>query len=125
MTEEAADLWRRAEEALTAAAALRVISPDGAASRAYYAAFNAVSALMVEEGQSFTKHSAVEAAVHRELVRTGRFSTEDGRAYSRLVAWRQIGDYGGGRHVQPEQADEAIAAARHIHAAVSALLPGG
>jgi len=123
VTSDAADLWGRAEEALAAAEALRTVSPDGAASRAYYAAFHAVSALFAQDGRSFTRHTAIEAAVHRDLVRTGRLSTDDGRAFSRLVAWRQIGDYGGGRHVHPDQADQAIASARQVVAAVSALLP--
>lgn len=41
----AADLWRRAEEALRTAEADLAVNFDAAASRAYYAAFYAVSAL--------------------------------------------------------------------------------
>jgi hypothetical protein len=68
----AADLWRRANEALRTAEADLAVSHDAAASRAYYAAFYAVSALFAWEGREFAKHSAVHAAVHRDLVKVGR-----------------------------------------------------
>lgn len=44
MTEQADALWDRAEDALRAARVLLAVSPDSAASRAYYAAFYAVTA---------------------------------------------------------------------------------
>ena len=58
---------------------------DGAASRAYYAAFHAVTALFALEGRTYTKHSAVEAAVHRDLVKVGRWPSEIGRDFSFCV----------------------------------------
>ncbi len=95
------------------------VSADAAASRAYYAAFYAVSALFAARGQIFSKHSAVEAAVHRELVRSGHWPQEHGKAYSRLSQLRARGDYGGGKHVEPADAEEALAAAHGIVRAVS------
>jgi uncharacterized protein (UPF0332 family) len=38
---------------------------DFAASRAYYAAFYAATALIMQEGMEFGKHSGVIAAIHR------------------------------------------------------------
>ncbi|RME36131.1 MAG: HEPN domain-containing protein [Thermoflexia bacterium] len=38
---------------------------DFAASRAYYAAFYAATALLLSEGLEFSKHSAVIASVHQ------------------------------------------------------------
>jgi uncharacterized protein (UPF0332 family) len=61
-------LWERARRALATARRDLPADPDAAASRAYYAAFYAVSALFAAEGKSFRKHSAVETAVHRDLV---------------------------------------------------------
>ena len=52
---------------------------DSAASRAYYAAFHAVTALFGLEGRTFAKHSALEAAVHRDLVKTGKWASDLGR----------------------------------------------
>ena len=76
--EYAKDLWRRAENALNSAEALLMISGDDAASRAYYAVFNAVSALFALHGTTFVKHSAVRAAVHRELVQKGLWTADSG-----------------------------------------------
>lgn len=44
---------------------------DSAASRAYYAIVHALTALFALESRTFTKHSALEAAVHRDLVKAG------------------------------------------------------
>ncbi len=63
--------WDRAEKAQIVARHDLQISPDAAASRAYYAAFYAVSALFALEGRTFRKHSALEAAVHHDLVKMG------------------------------------------------------
>ena len=68
MNVAARDYWRRALEALDVAKHDLSISADAAASRAYYAAFYAVSALFALKERSFAKHSGVEAALHRELV---------------------------------------------------------
>ncbi len=42
-----------------------------AINRAYYALFYAVSALLLEEGRRFSKHSGVRAAFNRDLVKPG------------------------------------------------------
>ncbi|MFO8008502.1 MAG: HEPN domain-containing protein [Candidatus Brocadiia bacterium] len=123
MSHEAADLWARALEALSVAHREATLSPDASASRAYYAAFHAVSALFAARGRSFGRHSAVEAAVHRDLVRTGALSKESGAAYSALLRLREVADYGGGRHVTAEQALEAVTDAREVLAEVSELNP--
>ena len=114
MTKYALDLWSRAAETLRVARELAGHSNDNAASRAYYAAFHAVSALFALEERTFTKHSAVEAAVHRDLVKTGRWPVERGKDYSRLLTLRERGDYGGGRHVTAEEAAEAVEKASTI-----------
>ncbi len=119
----AADLWGRALRSLRSAQALLDVSADDAASRAYYAAFHAVCALLAADGRTYRRHSAVEAAMHRDLVRTGRLSHEIGRAYSGLLELRRTGDYGGRLHVSAEHARDAIEAARRILATVSAACP--
>ncbi len=123
MTCPAPDLWGRAIEALHAAEFIRTVSPDASASRAYYAAFYAASALLALDGQRFTKHAAVEAAVHRDLVHSGRRSPDLGRAYTRLRELRQLADYAFGLRASEQSAREAIEAARRILAAVCAACP--
>ena len=125
MSEYALDLWRRALKAVETAQKTheQAADYDAAASRAYYAAFYAVSALLAIEGKSFTKHSAVEASVHRELVRTGRCTVDLGSDYRALHSLRNTGDYGGLEHVTEEQALNAVRAAEKIIRAVKGSCP--
>ena len=108
------DLWKRAVNALKSAEALLSVSSDDAASRAYYAAFHAVSAMFAIDNKSFSKHSAVRTAVHRDLVNTGLWARELGEAFDALWELRDVGDYGGEEHVQKEDAENAVQAARKI-----------
>ena len=79
-TDYARTEWDRALEAFQAATLLLAHQAfDSAASRAYYAVFHAASALFALEGRTLTKHSALEAAVHRDLVKEGRWSADLGR----------------------------------------------
>jgi len=114
MNRYAADLWERALEALKTAEGDLSVSPDAAASRAYYAAFYAVSALFALEGRDFSKHTQVRAAVHRDLVKTGRWPRERGEDFSFLLRLRETGDYGGSVHVSEGEAREATTAASRI-----------
>ena len=74
--------WDRAVDALRDAHLLLANGGfDGAASRAYYAAFHAVTALFALDDRMFAKHSALEAAVHRDLVKAGRWPADLGRDF--------------------------------------------
>lgn len=95
--------------------------PDSAASRAYYGVFHAATAFFLSEGVEFGKHEAVETAVHRDLVRTGRISRELGSAYSGLRELRLVGDYGLDESVTIEDARDALTRARAFLAALRAL----
>jgi uncharacterized protein (UPF0332 family) len=108
---EAEDLWKRALQAFATAQSLVHSDPDAAASRAYYAAFHAVSAWFSLSGTTFSRHSAVETAVHRDLVKTGTSPADVGKSYSFLHSLRSTADYGGSMHVSPEEATEAVNAA--------------
>lgn len=114
MNPEVLDLWQRALQALQTAEELVDRDPDASSSRAYYAAFYAASALLALEGQDFVKHTAVERAVHRDLVRTGKWPVDAGAAFSWLANLRFTADYGGGDHVQPVDARQAVERARSI-----------
>jgi uncharacterized protein (UPF0332 family) len=117
------DLWSRALDSLNAARALLDISPDAAASRAYYTAFYAASSYFMYEGRSFSKHSAVEAAVHRNLVRAGLLPNEVGAAYSKLIKLREVGDYGGGQHVSEPEARVSVQLAELFFRAIQEIHP--
>ena len=118
MSSEALEWWTRALTALATARGLVDRDSDASASRAYYAAFFAVSALFAAEGRSFRKHREVEVAVHRDVVKPGRWSTDVGAAYSWLSSLRQTGDYGGAQHVSADEAREAVVRAQRVLDAV-------
>ena len=77
-----------------------------------------MTALFALEGRIFAKHSALEAAVHRDLVKAGRWSADLGRDFSFCVELRGVGDYGTEVRVDAKQATDAIASARRILVAV-------
>jgi hypothetical protein len=123
VTAYARDLWERAAKTLTVAETILSLDPDSAASRAYYAAFYAVSAHFALQDETFARHSALEGAVHRDLVKPGIWSKELGAAYSRLSVFRWTADYGGSQHVQARDAEEAVRSAAIILQAVARLHP--
>jgi uncharacterized protein (UPF0332 family) len=114
MNTEALDLWNRAQKALNAARMIVHEDPDSSASRSYYAAFHAVSAYFALKGITFTKHSALESAVHKDLIKPGIWPVELGQNFSWLVSTRSTGDYGGGIHVSMQDAEAAVEKARQI-----------
>jgi uncharacterized protein (UPF0332 family) len=119
----AADFWSRALDALRAARGVVGISPDHAAASAYYAAFYAVSAHFAIGGRTFRKHTALEAAVHRDLVSGEGWPADVGSAYQALNRLRHIGHYGGPEHVPPEESERAIDMAEAILRAVAQARP--
>jgi uncharacterized protein (UPF0332 family) len=123
MNERVKDLWKRANKALLVARTILPVDADTAASKAYYAAFYAVSARFALRDEEFRKHSAMEAAVHRNLVKAGIWPVELGQGYSRLAEARTIGDYGEGEHVSDARAAEALEIAARILQAVAAENP--
>lgn len=45
----------------------------------YYACFYALTAVLYRQGKSFKKHTAVRAAFHRDLIKTGKVDAKWGR----------------------------------------------
>ena len=123
MNIEALDLWNRAKKALVAARTIIHEDPDSSASRSYYAAFHAVSAYFALNGKTFTKHSALESAVHKDLVKPGLWPSDLGRSFSWLASTRSTGDYGGGLHVSEEDAVNAVEKAQQILNFVNIQIP--
>jgi len=121
-SEIAANL-ERAEQSLLAARQLASGGYDDfAASRAYYAAFYAATAALLAEGIEFSKHTGVISFIHKQFVRSGRLSKEQGKTLNWLFELRGIGDYGGMVHVAPEQVEAAIQSAEEFVAAIRSLL---
>ncbi len=121
--EEVLALWQRAKRAQRTAILLATEDPNAFASRAYYAAFYAVSAPFMHEGHRFRKHSGIESAVHRDLVHAGRWSKILGSQYSFLLDARSVGDYGGYADVNPSAIERSLEAVEDILTAVQQLHP--
>jgi uncharacterized protein (UPF0332 family) len=64
-----------------------------AVNRIYYACFYAASAVLLQQGFQFKKHSGVKASLHKNLVKSGLISLEQGELYDELFEARQRGDY--------------------------------
>ncbi len=116
----------KADEALASAdSELAAGRCSFAVNRAYYAAFYAVSAALLREGARYTKHSGVRAAMHRDLVKTGRLPEGSGRAFDRLFESRQRADYGELVAVEAEQARELCELAHGLVAEVRRMIDEG
>jgi len=61
--------------------------------RLYYACFYAVSALLVRDDLSSSKHAGVRSLFNRHYVRTGKIPKDLARIYNDLFERRQEGDY--------------------------------
>lgn len=61
--------------------------------RIYYACFYVVSALLLQKGLRFRKHSGIRSAFHQHLVKSGLISNNHGILYDELYEARQRGDY--------------------------------
>ncbi len=63
------------------------------ANRLYYAAYNAVSALLIAHGDVAQSHSGVIHLFGQHFIKTGIFPTDTGRLYHKLFTMRQTGVY--------------------------------
>jgi len=95
---------------------------DFVASRAYYAAFYAATAVLLCEELEFSKRSGVIAFIHREFVKTGRLDKGHGKNLNWLFELRGIGDYGATVHVTQRDAERAIEVAEEFVNAIEALI---
>ena len=63
------------------------------ANRLYYAAYNAVSALLIANGDTAQTHSGIIHIFGLRFIKTGIFPADCGRLYHKLFTMRQTGDY--------------------------------
>jgi len=61
--------------------------------RLYYACFYSVSALLVKDNLSSSKHAGVRSLFNRHYVKTGKVPRDVARIYNDLFERRQEGDY--------------------------------
>ena len=118
MTDNASEIASYLERADTSVKAAKDMAQKGfydiAASRAYYAAFYAASALLLKENIDTSKHSTVIASIHRLFVKEGKLDREQGKNLNWLFEIRGVGDYGVSEHVSFGEALKAIKVAEEF-----------
>jgi uncharacterized protein (UPF0332 family) len=77
-------------------------STNSAANRLYYAAFYAVSALLLANNLGASKHSGVRALFNQHFVKTDKVSPAFATLYNKLFAERTDADYADMKVVAPE-----------------------
>jgi len=113
------DICSKADRALAAASGHMTAGDyDFAASRAYYAAFYSIEAILLTQELVFSKHSGVIAAFNQHFVKTAVFPKEFSKRIARLFRERQIGDYEFDLSVSEEDAEQGIEDAQTIVSAV-------
>lgn len=96
--------------------------PDGAASRAYFAAFHAARALLFSVGLEAKTHRGVMSLLGQHFVQPGSLPADTLRQLSRMQADRHDADYLAASFFTAEAGAEAIAHAERLLARVRALL---
>jgi uncharacterized protein (UPF0332 family) len=85
---------RRARETLQDA---RILANAGSwnpcVNRLYYACFYVVSALLIQQGLSSSKHTGIRGLFNRYYIRTGKVPKELAQIYNDLFERRQESDY--------------------------------
>ncbi len=116
----------QADEALAVADIARALGRTRSAiNRAYYAAFYAASAVLLNDGKTFERHSGVQRAFHQHMVHTGKVRGELGPLYDRLFALRLKVDYVAFTEVSAEEVGTLIEGARELVAVVRRLTAAG
>ena len=127
MTPEARDYLEKATEHLSEAQKIAGIGLAKAAARsAYYAAFHAAQAYIVERTGKIAKtHSGVRSEFARLAKDTAAIEKALPAFLAQAYLYKEIADYGTGRgtNLTLEEANRAIAEATRFIGCVTALLP--
>ncbi len=94
---------------------------ETAANRLYYAAFDAVTALLVAAGCDAQTHSGIRHLFGLKFIQTNIVPREMGRLYHRLFSIRQTGDYDDSYEVSEEDVLPEVEATGNLIDTVAAL----
>lgn len=109
------DMFLKAEEKLAAAKLLLDHDKwNDAASRAYYAAFHAVSAVLFHHDMKFKSHGQAIGAFNKNFVKTGIFSNQWGSRLTKMMGDREAGDYRAKSDIGDQIASEDVQFAEEI-----------
>lgn len=95
--ERKAEVDFRIDKALRAYEQAKGVLPleywETAANRLYYAAYNAISAMLIANGDTAQSHNGVIHIFGLKFIKTGIFETSEGALYHKLFSMRLTGDY--------------------------------
>jgi len=94
-----------------------------AVSRAYYAAFHAARALLMERGVQAKTHDGLRRMLALHLVKTGQLDPRVAEILARLATKREDSDYASDVPISPAEAEEAVAQAE-VFARAAGVAPG-
>jgi uncharacterized protein len=83
-------------------------------SRLYYACFYAISALLICQETSTSKHGQLRAMLHRDFIKTGLLPKESGKHFDLLFQSRQTGDYVDNAVFKPEEVKDWLEKTRRF-----------
>jgi uncharacterized protein (UPF0332 family) len=95
---------------------------DFSASRAYYAAFYAIEAILLSKNLTFSKHGGTIGAFNHHFIKTGVFPREFSDLIARLFRERQVGDYEFDEKIGKESAADDIECSLRIANEIRAYL---
>ncbi|MDD5434420.1 MAG: HEPN domain-containing protein [Nitrospira sp.] len=87
---------------------------DDAISRAYYAVFHTISAVLLSKGLHFSSHGQIIGAFNREFIKTKKFPASFSKSLKKLFDERQIGDYDFQTYIDEGTAKEGMESAEKI-----------
>ena len=118
-----AELERAAESLRAGEILLREGLANDAVSRAYYASFHAVRALLFTLGLEARSHRGALHLFNLHFVKTGKLEARHLSALAKSQYDRTSADYGATAHFEAQEAKEELASARALLAAARALVP--
>lgn len=115
--------WEKAKEAFKETAVLLDQNlPNGAISRAYYAALHAGRALLLTEGLEIRSHQALGRLFSLHFVKTNKFDVRFSRIISKAQKYREEADYSSEFVFTLEDAKERLQEVSEFFSAVEAYL---
>ncbi len=100
-------LARAEDELLDVKALLETQRYTAAVSRSYYAMFHAAQALLISKGIETYTHSWVSIQFHKTFIKSGTFSIEMGKSFTRILDRRIKSDYEIGFKATKEEAESS------------------
>ena len=109
---------QQAEETLADAEAMTKakLSPRSVINRAYYAMFYAILGLFLKTNVTLktSKHSGIISMFDRTFILSGKIDRQFSKSLHKMFNARQVADYKELVEVTPEEAEEAVRAAREF-----------